>query len=72
MCYENQTPTTTTLEEARRLPALIGVTEAAALTGYSGHYISDCLARGQIKGVKFGRRWRIDTAALLRQFGISE
>ena len=27
---------------------------------------------GDIKAVKFGRRWRIDTAALLRQFGIAD
>ncbi|SFX13236.1 helix-turn-helix domain-containing protein [Olsenella sp. kh2p3] len=63
---------TMTLEEARALPALCGVGDAAALTGYAPHYISDCLARGQIKGVKFGRRWRVDTAALLRQFGLAE
>jgi hypothetical protein len=61
-----------TLDEARSLPALCGVADASALTGYSPHYVCDCLARGQIKGVKFGRRWCIDTAALLKQFGISE
>jgi excisionase family DNA binding protein len=60
------------LDDARNLPALCGVSDASALTGYSQHYITDCLARGAIKGVKFGRKWRIDTAALLRQFGIGE
>lgn len=60
------------LDEAKGLPALCGVADAAALTGYSEHFISDSLARGQIKGVKFGRRWRVDTAALLRQFGLAE
>jgi excisionase family DNA binding protein len=48
------------------------VADAAALTGYSTHYISDCCSRGTIRGVKFGRRWCIDTAALLKQFGIGE
>lgn len=62
---------TLTIEDARRLPALCGVADAAALTGYSTHYIADCCSRGTIRGVKFGRRWCIDTAALLAQFGLA-
>lgn len=62
----------TTNKETATLPALCTVQQAAALTGYSPHYISDSCGRGDIKAVKFGRRWRIDTAALLRQFGISD
>ena len=63
---------TTTSAEAATLPALCTVQQAAALTGYSPHFISDSCVRGDIKAVKFGRRWRIDTAALLRQFGIAD
>ena len=63
---------TTTGGEAATLPALCTVQQAAALTGYSPHFISDSCVRGDIKAVKFGRRWRIDTAALLRQFGIAD
>jgi len=62
----------TTGGEAATLPALCTVQQAAALTGYSPHFISDSCVRGEIKAVKFGRRWRIDTAALLRQFGIAD
>ena len=62
---------TVTNEEAATLPALCSVQQAAELTGYSPHYISDSCIRGDIKAVKFGRKWRIDTAALLRQFGLA-
>jgi hypothetical protein len=65
------TPTMTP-GEVGKLPALCSVPQAAALTGYAPHFISDSCARGDIKAVKFGRRWRIDTAALLRQFGIAD
>lgn len=62
---------TTPSRETATLPALCTVQEAAALTGYTPHFISDSCIRGEIKAVKFGRRWRIDTAALLRQFGLA-
>lgn len=58
--------------EQKKLPALCSVPQAAELTGYSTHFLSDACARGDIKAVKFGRRWRIDTAALLRKFGLAE
>jgi excisionase family DNA binding protein len=61
-----------TPDEVTKLPALCSVPQAAELTGYSTHFLSDACARGDIKAVKFGRRWRIDTAALLRQFGLTE
>lgn len=63
---------TTTPDEVGKLPALCGVSQAAELTGYSTHFVSDACARGDIKAVKVGRRWRIDTTALLRQFGLAE
>lgn len=59
-----------TIEEAKRLPALSSIRQASDLTGFPTHYLSDACARGDIKAVKFGRRWLIDTASLLKQFGI--
>lgn len=63
---------TMTPDEVGKLPALCSVKQASDLTGYATHFLSDCLARGEIKGVKFGGRWRVDTAALLRKFGLAE
>jgi excisionase family DNA binding protein len=52
------------------LPALITPKEAARLAGHSYHWVTDELARGRIAGAKMGGRWRVNTAALLRQLGL--
>lgn len=61
-----------TRADLEHLPALIDASTAAQLTGFSSHYVTDLCARGKIAGVKVGRRWRINTAALLDQFGLGE
>lgn len=61
-----------TVEEIADLPAVIDVTTAARLAGVSSHHMSQMLARGEVKGVKFASRWRVDTSALCDQLGIGE
>lgn len=49
---------------------LIKVETAAALLDASGRKVRDMCAKGEIKAVKVGADWRINTAAFLEQFGI--
>lgn len=59
-------------DEARNLPALIDVATAARMLGFSRHYVGELCARGEVEAVKFGRTWRVNTAALLEKLGICE
>lgn len=52
------------------LGPLIKVGTAAALLDASGRKIRSMCASGEIKAVKVGSDWRINTAAFLEQFGI--
>ena len=60
------TPTT----DRATLGPLIKVGTAAALLDASGRKIRDMCVKGEIKAVKVGSDWRINTAAFLEQFGI--
>lgn len=57
--------TTTTLSP------LIKVHTAAKLLDLSPRKVRDMCAKGEIKAVKIGTDWRINTDALLAQFGIA-
>lgn len=59
-----------TTEEIANLPALIDTHAAARLLGCSEHYVGELCSRGEIRATRIGRRWRINTAALLGQLGI--
>lgn len=61
-----------TVSEIADLPAVIDVNTGAMVAGDSAHHMSQLCAQGKVKAVKFGGRWHIDTAALLRQLGIGE
>ena len=62
--YEVQQPDRTTL------PPLITTETAAQFVAASRRKITDMCKRGEIKAVKLGSDWRINTAAFLEQFGI--
>lgn len=62
--YVTQNPDRTTL------PPLITSEVAAQLVAGSTRKITDMCKRGEIKAVKLGHDWRINTAAFLEQFGI--
>lgn len=53
------------------LGPLITTKDAAALLACTTRKISDMCAKGEIKAVKVGSDWRINTAAFLEQFGIA-
>lgn len=59
-----------TIADVKGLPPTVSPSLASSITGRSTHQITNMLARGEIKGAKVGCRWYINTAALLRQFGI--
>lgn len=63
----DSTPTTDTAT----LGPLIKVGTAAALLDASARKVRDMCANGEIKAVKVGTDWRINTAAFLSQFGIA-
>lgn len=52
------------------LPVLINVRTAAEIGGFSEKFVRDQLRRGQIRGRKIGKAWRIDRDAYLGQLGI--
>ena len=53
------------------LGPLIKVNTAAELLNVSGRKVRDMCAKGEIRAVKVGTDWRINTAAFLEQFGIA-
>jgi excisionase family DNA binding protein len=61
-----------TTEEVAKLPVLIDTHAAARILKCSEHYVGELCTRGDIQAVRIGRRWRINTAALLRKLGVSE
>lgn len=62
---------TNPMTDPATLGPLIKVETAAALLDASGRKVRDMCAKGEIKAVKVGSDWRINTAALLNQFGIA-
>lgn len=52
------------------LGPLIKTSDAAELLNLSTRKITDMCKKGEIKAIKIGADWRINTAALLEQFGI--
>ena len=60
------TPTT----DRATLGPLIKVGTAAAIIDASPRKVRDMCAKGEVKAVKVGTDWRINTAAFLEQFGI--
>lgn len=63
---------TVELKQADRttLGPLIKTSDAAELLSCTTRKISDMCKKGEIKAVKVGSDWRINTAAFLDQFGI--
>lgn len=61
-----------TSSDLSTLPATLDTSRASELTGHSQHWVTDMCARGRIKAVRVGGRWRINTAALLKQLGLDE
>lgn len=53
------------------LGPLIKTSDAATLLDCTTRKISDMCVKGEIKAVKVGSDWRINTAAFLEQFGIA-
>ena len=53
------------------LGPLIKTSDAASLLACTTRKISDMCAKGEIKAVKVGSDWRINTTAFLEQFGIA-
>ena len=52
------------------LGPLIKTSDAAELLSCTTRKISDMCKKGEIKAIKVGSDWRINTAAFLDQFGI--
>ena len=53
------------------LPVLLNVRTAAEIGGFSEKFIRDQLSRGQIRGCKIGKAWRINRDAYLKQLGLA-
>lgn len=62
--------TTAATVDRANLGPLIKTEVAAALLDASPRKVRDMCATGEIKAVKVGTDWRINTAAFLEQFGI--
>lgn len=54
------------------LGPLIKTSTAAELLSCTSRKISDMCKKGEIKAVRVGSDWRINTAAFLKQFGIHD
>lgn len=52
------------------LPPMIPTPTAAALLSVTPHTIRNMCHSGEVKAVKVGSDWRINTRAFLAQFGI--
>lgn len=63
--------TTLSVANVRELPPLITPKDAAEILNVSAFHIRAMLRAGEIKGVKVGEVWRVNTAALLAQYGIA-
>lgn len=63
--------TTAQTINAPTLGPLIKSSEAAELLACTSRKITDMCRKGEIKAVKVGSDWRINTAAFLEQFGIA-
>ncbi len=57
--------------DASTLPPLIKSKTAASLIDCSTRKLRDMCAKGEVKAVRVGSDWRVNTAALLEQFGIT-
>lgn len=56
--------------QAITYPPLTKVGTAAPLLDISERKLRDMCANGEVKAVKIGSDWRVNTAALAEQFGI--
>ena len=63
------TSTTPSVDRAKLGP-MIRTDTAASLLDVTARKIRDMCTKGEIKAVKVGSDWRINTAAFLAQFGI--
>lgn len=61
-----------TLENLNQLPPLISTPVAASILSCSPQMVTHMCRNGKLKAVKVGSDWRINTAALLAQYGLSE
>ena len=51
---------------------MIGAPEAARLIGCTPKHVRELCMRGEIEGVRLGKCWHINRAALLERLGITE
>ena len=63
---------TMTLDEARALPALIGVKDASRLSGIHPRTVETYCKRGEWRAVRIANRWRINTAWLVETLGLAD
>ena len=54
------------------LPPLITVKEAARIISASERWVRGACAKGEVEAVKIGTDWRVNSKALLEQFGIAD
>ena len=59
-----------TIDEARRLPAVISVQQAGALLGVSRRRAYELVEAGMIPAIHYGRAIRVPSAKLLDLLGI--
>ena len=63
-------PNTTPTVDLAKLGPMIRTDTAASLLDVTARKIRDMCTKGEIKAVKVGSDWRINTAAFLAQFGL--
>ena len=63
-----------TIYETRitQLPPLITTRQAAALLSCSPQKVTHMCREGQLKAARVGSDWRINSAALLKMYGLTE
>lgn len=59
-----------TIDEARRLPAVISVQQAGTLLGVSRRRAYELVEAGTIPAIRYGRALRVPSAKLLDLLGI--
>lgn len=53
------------------LPAMLTLKQAASICGCSEHHLFNLVKRGEIRGVRLGRAWRIPTRDFLTLCGLA-
>ena len=61
----------TTFEELHKLPLLLTVAEATAISGLSEAHVRRQLRTGAIKGSRIGEAWRINRDEFLAMCGLA-